>query len=271
MRYDMGKVVIERPRSNSSARSAKARWYGKVTEDEEGLDYDGPTRLPATSKQEGLFPKIGEKDQTDVLGPIEGFLRSNCGRPWDKVYSELANGLGRSTWGVRHILHAHVNVAAHTYCGSDGQIWEMGDRGPEVVGKPCRSSEFYVDPKTGILKESKHQSRKERRKDPTELDLWRVDAGDGKWYVNIGGVWFLGEYSAAVSPVDPTFIPRYRWQNPRYISPIFPDYRVGYGGDMMVFRKLKSCNKKEIKRLLAARDEYFKKHFPWYGHPATVR
>ena len=53
MPQDMGKCIIERPRSNSGAPSAKARDYGRFIHDDEGIDYDGFTHLPVSSKQEG--------------------------------------------------------------------------------------------------------------------------------------------------------------------------------------------------------------------------
>lgn len=46
MRPDMGKCIIERPRGNSSAPSAKARDYGRLVYDESG-EKVGHVRLPA--------------------------------------------------------------------------------------------------------------------------------------------------------------------------------------------------------------------------------
>ncbi|MBI4474010.1 MAG: hypothetical protein HY646_15180, partial [Acidobacteria bacterium] len=67
----MGKCVIERPRRGSkTALSAKARHYGKIIEYNDGPDYDGLTRLPVSRKQEGYNKKLGDKDFTDVLGPL---------------------------------------------------------------------------------------------------------------------------------------------------------------------------------------------------------
>src|SRR6266581_4056869 len=127
MRSDLGKCVTERPRHNSGAASAKAVWYGRIHEDDEGqLDYDGLTRLPASRRQEGYHKKIGDKSFTDVLGPIEGYLRASVGRPWDDVYSELSRNLGSGSWPVRHVLAQHVQVATDTYRGADGKVCYHG-------------------------------------------------------------------------------------------------------------------------------------------------
>jgi hypothetical protein len=40
---------------------------------------------------------------TDVLGPLAGFLRSNVGRRWNKVYSEL-----RPDLEVRKVTGLHI-------------------------------------------------------------------------------------------------------------------------------------------------------------------
>src|SRR5438477_4317049 len=116
MRPDMGKCVIERPRRGSrTALSAKVRHYGKIVEYDDGPDYDGLTRLPVSGKQEGYNKNLGDKDFTDVLGPLHRYLRSSCGRLWDDVYSEIKQTLGKAGWGVQHILGVHLDVAVHTY------------------------------------------------------------------------------------------------------------------------------------------------------------
>lgn len=127
MRPDMGKCVIERLRRGSrTALSAKARHYGKIIRHEDGLEYEGLTRLPVSSKQEGYLKKLGDKDFTDLLGPLHNYLRQSCGRPWDDVYSEIARTMGRCwSWGVRHILSAHLDVAVHTYRGTDGKRLDL--------------------------------------------------------------------------------------------------------------------------------------------------
>src|SRR6185503_11976024 len=94
--------------------------YGRIVRHADGLDYEGLTRLPVSSKQEGYFKKLGEKDFTDVLGPLHNYLRHSCGRPWNDVYSEIAHPRIRS---------AHLNVAIHTYRGNDGNVWVCDGHG----------------------------------------------------------------------------------------------------------------------------------------------
>lgn len=253
MRKDMGKCVIERARNNSGARSVKARWYGKFVEYEEGPDYDGMTHLPVSRKQEGYNKAIGNKSFTDVLGPIDGYLKSSVGRKWDDVYSELARGLGGGAWGVRHILHAHINVAAKTYRGTDGNIWYLGKYGPEKIPGGYRT-EFYVEPETKILRAHPDAGKRiSWQKKLTNADLWKVDAGDGKWYVRANGIWFMGRYEDSLPIPDRNHVPRSKWERVKYLEPEWPDFTERYGV-VKHFIKLKSCSKKEIQALLKKRD-----------------
>jgi hypothetical protein len=191
----MGKCIIERPRSNSGAPSAKARDYGRFIHDDEGIDYDGFTHLPVSSKQEGYHKKLGSKSFTDVLGPLHNYLRSSCGRPWNEVYSEIARVIGRGAgWGVRHILNAHLDVAINTYRGVDGNVYSCNKYGIDRVGG--FRDDFYVEPETGILRPST-QYRKWRVRHQAAIAAKPIEAipiGDGTEYRKIAGIWYFRQY-----------------------------------------------------------------------------
>jgi hypothetical protein len=235
MRSDLGKCVTERPRRNSSAASVKATWYGRIHEDDEGqLDYDGLTRLPASRRQEGYHKKIGDKSFSDVLGPIEGYLRSSVGRPWNDVYSELSRNLGSGSWPVRHVLTQHVDVATKTYRGIDGKVYYHDRRGPNVVDGSY-GSEFYVHPETGTLRQYPKKSWKYRPK-PAREDTDRVKADNDQWYVKINGLWFLGAYRFSSKGAA-------GW----------PNFLASGREGVWVFRKIKSCSKKELKNMRSSK------------------
>jgi hypothetical protein len=144
MRHDMGRVVIERPRWGSHAKSPKIRQFGgRINEDG---DYDGLTRLPSSrEKIYGYAPKIQDKDFTDVLGPLRGYLNKNVGRPWDKVFSEATRCLKSGGWGVRHVFSIHLlgDVARDVILGEDGSLTSCS-----LSLIVCR---YYVHPRTGLL------------------------------------------------------------------------------------------------------------------------
>ena len=196
MRQDMGRVIIERPRGNSGAPSAKARDYGKFIHTEDGLEYEGFTRLPVSRKQEGYHKKLGSKSFSDVLGPLYNYLRSNCGRQWNDVYSEIARTIGRSgSYGIRHILGAHLDVATCTYRDSDGVIWACDKHGVNRTGG--FHHDFYVDPETGILRPAanyrKWRTLAALRRPKSPVD--HVPLGDGKEYRLMHGAWFYHEFA----------------------------------------------------------------------------
>jgi len=190
----MGKCVIERPRRGSrTALSAKARRYGKFIHQDQGPEYEGLTRLPVSKKQEGYHKKLGSKDFTDVLGPLRGYLRRSCGRPWNEVYSEIARTLGScGSWGVRHIISVHLDVAIHTYRAIDGNVWFCDGHGVHQVGRFYH--EFYVEPETGILRERARKARsfqREQRK-PEAADFIPVEPG--KEFRKIDSIWYFHDF-----------------------------------------------------------------------------
>jgi hypothetical protein len=247
VRYDFGKVVIERPRRGSSARNAKVRWFGQIVKDPEvdgGFEYEGPTRIPGSAHAEGFLKgKIYNKSFTDVLGPIRGYLRSCVGRPWSKVYSELSEALGQGSWPIRHVLEQHVDVSAKTYRGVDGHVWELGSHGPRDVVATYRH-EFYVEPETGRLRLCLRPPAD--KSGPTFRDLHLVKADGHRWFAKVDGIWFLGEF---VDEADKSY------------AVAFPD-RSSYSGGVRRFRKLKTCSKKEIRDLLKKRNADLKKKYP---------
>ena len=230
----MGKCVIERPRRGSrTALSAKACRYGKILQYDDGPEYEGLTRLPVSKKQEGYRKKLGHKNFSDVLGPLHNYLRGSCGRPWDDVYSEIAHNLGRSgSWGVRHIISAHLDVAVHTYRGVDGNVWTCHSRGVDKVGSLYH--DFYVEPETGILREAP-QYRKRRSiawKKEAAPDLVPID--NGKEYRKIDGIWYLQEFSE-VEVETPVFLGGtfVRWKSEKQV----------------IIRAKRQLGKKQLKQL----------------------
>src|SRR5215467_9380627 len=133
MRSDMKKVVVERPRWGSRGRNRK---FGARLRYIEDHDYEEQPKK-ALGFESYRSAKYAEKEFTDVLNPLERFLRSNLGRPWDKVYSELCAGLDkRKTTGLHIFQHLKHMVKTDCYFGVDGKLYTHGWR-REVFG-------FYV-------------------------------------------------------------------------------------------------------------------------------
>jgi len=192
------------PRFGNGAERESAT-LRKDLEYDDGPDYEGLTRLPVSSKQEGYNKKLGDKDFTDVLGPLHRYLRSSCGRLWNDVYSEIKRTLGNAGWGVRHIISAHLDVAIHTYRGADGNVWVSDKHGVHQVGGLYY--DFYVEPESGLLREGtryrkwRSVTREKERTKPLEF----VPIEDGKEYRKIAGIWYLHEFTE-VEVKTPVFL-----------------------------------------------------------------
>jgi hypothetical protein len=183
MRTDMHKVVVERPRRGSSSKSHK--WGKRI-----------PFIPDAEYEDQPKFVSSGRKRQygsdcrvfTDVLGPLAGFLRSNVGRPWNKVYSELRRGLDvRKVTGL-HIFD-HLKQMVETDCG-------MGpDREVQAWSWRYRVEGFYVHPESGLLCFAERQSARQRKKKRLlrqPIDEVKLDPCHS--YRLIGGLWYWVAY-----------------------------------------------------------------------------
>jgi hypothetical protein len=179
MRADMHKVVVERERGGSSRRNRK---WGKRLCFVPESDYDDQPKFASSARRRQYG--YNSKWFTDVLTPLEGFLRSNLGRPWDKVYSELRQGLDVRKVTGRHIFdHLESMVATDCWIGADRDVYAR-PRGYAVLG-------FYVHPRTGLLCFAPKQSARQRKKERLlrqEIDEIRLDRSrsykllDGQWY-----------------------------------------------------------------------------------------
>jgi len=180
MREDMHKVVVERERGGSTRTNRK---WGKRLPYVLDHDYEDEPKFVSSGRRR----QYGSKSKwfTDVLSPLEGFLRSNLGRPWDKVYSELRQGLDVRKVTGRHIFdHLELMVETDCWIGADRHVFAR-PRGWTVTG-------FYVHPRTRLLCFLPRQSARQRKKErllTLEIDEIRVDRCcsykllDDQWYL----------------------------------------------------------------------------------------
>lgn len=145
MRYDMAQVVIERPRAGGRYD------YHDVRVRYKGLDIEKLEDLP---KHEGYrrSHRRDRKSFTDLLGPLEGYLRSHIGDKWDDVYSDICSHLNPNSTTQIHILgHVFQFIDVKTYWGDDGKVYAHASSrfygGPHLVSW----GDLYVHPDTGII------------------------------------------------------------------------------------------------------------------------
>ncbi len=141
MREDMDKVIVERPRMGSR-RPSRKKGYRKYVERTRVEDL--PRREPMLGRWKGR-----ERFLNEHLGPMRRFLRSNIGRPWNKVHQELCEHVSFDNAVQAHVLshvfdyvHRHVTIVEHRVIAR--RQWGYSTE--------LRAREMYVCPATGLLR-----------------------------------------------------------------------------------------------------------------------
>lgn len=206
MRYDMSRVIVERPR-RGGGRCRKGREI--PLED-----------LPSKQGMRRRYVELGvDKELNENLAPLRRYLERQVGRPWDKVYGEIAACLR-----VDSTVQQHVRDHLRDYVLLTPRL-ELG-RGQRVIHSPRPwHQDLYVDPGDGILKRTDQLPEPKkwriaavaRRRSPKPID--RVPLTADRELRRVDGIWFEvtlaplpePEYRAVhvaerlpLSPWDPT-------------------------------------------------------------------
>ena len=175
MREDMYKVIIERPRPGKS-------WGLRRTPSAALLrqDVEEPTRR-------GMRAGYGYLSRNDLLSPLRRYLRAQVGRRWDKVYSEICATIDRRNTLQRH-LHGHLHhFVAIDVLLRDGRVVD-----PTIPF----DREFYVDPRTGLIRANKdyrfwqRADAEKRRREEAEIATRRRVLDERTLLLLLEGIWF---------------------------------------------------------------------------------
>jgi hypothetical protein len=155
MRQDMKHVIIDRPRRGGEGgksrppKGSKRRWQRIPVEEHPKSESTSPGRRYGW----------GCKELNENLAPLRRWLRSNCGRPWSKVYAEICEGLSVRNATAAHVRdHAEQFVVKNT-CLIDGLVC---DSKGEPLNGGWHWRPFYVHPVDGILRETRRRPRVHR-------------------------------------------------------------------------------------------------------------
>lgn len=230
MRQDMAKVIVERPRYGSRLPSRK-KGYGKFTQSTEIADL--PKHEPMLGRWRGRQRWLNEH-----LGPMRRFLRSNIGRPWNKVHQELCEYVSFDNAVQAHVLtHVHDYVQRHVeICGRRIiAVRQWGHR------REMRPGEMYICPNTGLLKEVK---RNKSRRPPSQYVLdpvVRFMKRDESWW----------EVRVRTRPEEPS-IEWDVWLEKDVAATPPREYEAAYGGKLFAVSKraLTPQETREVRRRL---------------------
>ena len=234
MRSDMAKILVERPRLGGGVRYPRHR----SPEGRRGPSFED------WRSSEGIrrpWLRGGTKSLNENLAPLRRYLRSNVGRPWNKVYSEVCQRINRDSAVQFHVWqHLMMDVCANPYV---------------VAGDVRRGLlswfKFYVDPKSGLLRENKQPPwwRQKRRRIEPRMS---IPIDDSHEFRQIEGIWY--ELTLAPIPANKEvfdIVLKVR------VSDASADPRSFYGRPVYCPQGGKrQLNSKEIQRLTTAKDAH---------------
>tara|TARA_R100001132_G_C3272859_1_gene94842 strand:+ start:260 stop:1000 length:741 start_codon:yes stop_codon:yes gene_type:complete len=182
MKKYLHKELCERPRYGGGGKYA-FRSARRKSNDEHMME-----RLP---KREGMkkhhVKNWGGKYLNEYFTPLKGILRKNVGRPWDKVFSQICEGLSPRTATGKHVFDHLLN---------DFVLLK-----PEWKGKrnlPFRNgiewTGYYVDP-YGILRDNDTpKARARRKKERKKASPKIVEETPFIEYHKINGRWYCVDF-----------------------------------------------------------------------------
>ena len=178
MRDDMAKKLVETHRSTPRITYKNKRRLGKQKIVEGRYDH-----LP---QKQGMKKPYGYdlKEFGEFFPPLIGYLQKNVGRPWDKVFSDLAKSLNGGGAVINHVyVHLRQFVERNPkWIGGWPHGAELRFEGEH---SPLRKGDLFVD-RHGILRELKKNKPRPKGK---KVDK-RVDISDLEQYRRVNGVWF---------------------------------------------------------------------------------
>jgi len=136
MRTDMFKVIVERPRKHK---------HGDIEAARRRDAFDGPMQL-------GMRAGYGYRALNENLSPLRRYLRSQVGRPWDKVFGEICAHIDRRSTVQQH-SHQHIeDFIAVQVKRDNGRLFNLRELGSRFWPDKGLRQELYVDPRSGLIR-----------------------------------------------------------------------------------------------------------------------
>ena len=240
MREDMAKVLVERPRIRGGYTPGPVKGYRKRLRRQLDSEDSPPPR-------EGMKVRGGKtKHFNEHLSPLRRFLDSNVGRPWDKVYGEICSHVDRGNVVQKHILTHLFDYVVTKVILIDGQPCN-GEAGRRY-GEPLRESEsyhqWYVCPKSGLLRRSRHVRRRKQSDEPRPRI---VRIGPTEMCLERNGQWEL--LTVAPLPEELAQKPRYDVVRKRLVYPWSRCEAQGFYGAPVYATSRRPISKRELRQL----------------------
>lgn len=145
MKRHFAAQITESPRHRHSySKSADWRNRAIATRSTSVDPEEGEEHLPYLH----MSMSKGNKDFTDVLGPLRRYLLQSVGRRWDDVYSEISQNIPSDSMQGRHIRQHVEGYVEQEVILIDNKPYRMPKYG---TGPVPITRDFYVNPVTGLL------------------------------------------------------------------------------------------------------------------------
>lgn len=190
MREDMDKLLVERPRRGHSEPNLDVQ-RGRAYTTRYRKDLEALDDLPKKDSMKRFDWGWG-KEFNENLNPLRRFLKSNVGRKWDDVYSELREHVNPGSTVQNHIMqHLWQYVQKDVVLDEEGHpcVKNRWEGGYSRLWKSHYNSQFYVHPLTGKLLEPPAHPKDPNRK-PWGYNPDKWTAPDGKKFHRKNGIWF---------------------------------------------------------------------------------
>lgn len=177
----MKHVVVDRPRTGGDGGKSKPPKGSKKQFNKTPLEEQPKFQSSSRKRVYGY----NCKELSDHLGPLRRWLRSQVGRNWDDVWSEICENLS-----VHDVMTRHVREHAEYYVQKNCTIDEEGDvcdsKGLKLIGD-WRSRDFYVDPCDNTLKVVKSMPRWRPKK---RIKKWFEGKDEWHRYYLLNDIWY---------------------------------------------------------------------------------
>ena len=118
-------------------------------------------------QKEGIRLRSGFTNaQTDNLAPLKRMLEKNVGKSWDRVYSKLCQQMDKNSVIGQHLFDHLMDFVEVKILEIEGQLYGTGSLGkPRLLKANPWYVQYYVDPRTGILKKIERIGKRKKNKD----------------------------------------------------------------------------------------------------------
>jgi hypothetical protein len=237
--HRLNEVVIERPRHGMRISLKKQCGYRKQLH-----------KLTQEASEDGLFrpylikPRNKSKYFSDHLNPLQRYLRSKVGQPWNDIYSELCQRLDSKTMTGRHVISHIWNYVERHVELYNGIPYSKASWGKVQPLTNYYREHLYVHPETGILcLLAKSRSPAKARQGSSAPTDQRLVLDCDHEYHQLDGVWYLITFADLPNSLFGSVFDVLQ-------GPTFCGYRYQSDQKKRYAAHKRRCNKQEIRTIL---------------------